>query len=361
VSLAGRLGEIDLAEILHFLSLNGRTGRLTLSRRDAHGTIVVRLGRIVYAASSSIRETLGSILVSRGRIGAEALTGALEAQHAAADGRRLGAILVEQGAIGEAELQDVLRQQLSLSVQELCRWSSGYFRFEVAPVAPGGEIGVDAEDLVVAGGIATDQLLIEAMTRMDEQAAAAPSALEIASLPLAPALRGEVTHELLRCASSVVARAVLLLVRSDEAHGAGQLGVEAADADTLVRSIRLPLGEPSVVADAVERRETRRGPLDATPANLRLAALLGGASPRESVVVPMLLRQGVGLVLYGDDAGRARPIGDTTALEWALLEAGLGMERDLLDQRVAAFERARGQPPYQTRALPATGAEGDQG
>jgi hypothetical protein len=57
VSLAGRLEEIELAELLHFLSLNNRTGKVILSRRDAHGLVVVRRGRIVYAASSSIRET----------------------------------------------------------------------------------------------------------------------------------------------------------------------------------------------------------------------------------------------------------------------------------------------------------------
>ena len=66
MSLAGRLEEIELAELLHFLSLNNRTGKVMLSRRDAHGLVVVRLGRIVYAASSSIRESFGNILVCRG-------------------------------------------------------------------------------------------------------------------------------------------------------------------------------------------------------------------------------------------------------------------------------------------------------
>ena len=37
--------------------------------------------------------------------------------------------------------------------------------------------------------------------------------------------------------------------------------------------------------------------------------------------------------------------GATEELEWALLEAGLAMERDLLEQRLADFERARGYRP----------------
>jgi hypothetical protein len=349
VSLSGRLEEIELAELLHFLALNNRTGKLTLSRRTAHGLIVVRRGRVVYAASSSIRETFGSMLVCRGLVTPEALADALERQHASAEGRRLGAFLVETGAVSEAQLQEALRQQAGLVIQELCRWRSGYFRFDVAPVASAGDIGVDAEELVVAGGVATDQILLEAMARMDEtgSSASVPStALAIASAPLAPSLRGEVTLELLRRASAVVSRGLLLLLRGDEAQGAGQLGLEGPpEPDDLARSVRLPLAEPSVLSEAVERRESWRGAVPKTPANERLLALLGSGRPREALVVPMVLRDGVGLVFYGDDVPSGRPLGPSEDLEWALLEAGLAMERDLLEARLADFERVRGHRP----------------
>jgi hypothetical protein len=348
VSLAGRLEEIELAELLHFLALNNRTGKVALSRRDAHGLVVVRLGRIVYAASSSIRETFGNILVCRGLVKPDALAQALERQHAAADGRRLGAILVESGAISEAQLEDALKQQTGLVVQELCRWRSGYFKFEVTPVASSGDIGVDAEELVVTGGVATDQVLLEAMTRMDEaeqppEAASTPRA--IASAAIAPALRGEVTLGLLRRAEPLVSRGLLLVLRGDEAHGAGQVGLGGPDPEDLARRVRVPLGEPSVVAEAVNRRESWRGPMPSGPANDRLLALLGEARPGAALVVPMLLREGAGLVFYGDDAGSSKTLGPLDELEWALLEAGLAMEKDLLEQRLADFERARGYRP----------------
>jgi hypothetical protein len=349
MSLAGRLEEIELAELLHFLALNNRTGKVVLSRRDAHGLVVVRLGRIVYAASSSIRETFGSILLSRGLVTPEALAEGLERQHAAADERKLGDILVETGAITGAQLEGALRQQTGLVVQELCRWRSGYFRFEVAPVASAGDIGVDAEELVVASGVATDQVLIEAMTSLDEAGARddEPAGVRaIATGPLAPALRGEVTLGLLRRASTVVARGLLLLLRGDEAQGAGQVGLdELPEADDLARSVRLPLGEPSVVSLAVERGESWKGAVPPGPANERLLALLGGVRPTEALVVPMVLRGGVGLVLYGDNGAGGRPLGPAEELEWALLEAGLAMERDLLERRLGEFEQARGYRP----------------
>ncbi len=348
MSLAGRLEEIELAELLHFLALNNRTGKVALSRRDAHGLVIVRLGRIVYAASSSIRETFGNILVCRGFVKPDELAQALERQHAAADGRRLGAILVESGAISEAQLEDALKQQTGLVVQELCRWRTGYFKFEVTPVASSGDIGVDAEELVVTGGVATDQVLLEAMTRMDEaepvpEAASTPRA--IASAAIAPALRGEVTLGLLRRAEPLVSRGLLLVLRGDEAHGAGQVGLGGPDPEELARRVRLPLSEPSVVAEAVNRRESWRGPLPAGVANDRLLELLGGARPGAALVVPMVLREGAGLVFYGDDAGSTKALGPLDELEWALLEAGLAMEKDLLEHRLADFERARGYRP----------------
>jgi len=345
VSLAGRLEEIELAELLHFLALNNRTGKVTLSRRDAQGLVVVRLGRILYAASSSIRETFGNILVCRGLLTPELLAQALERQHLEADGRRLGALLVESGAVSEAQLQEALQQQTGLVVQELCRWKSGYFKFEVIPVASSGDIGVDAEELVVAGGVATDQVLLEAMTRMDEAAEAPSTALGIASAPLALTLRAEVTLGLLRRASTVTARGLLLVLRGDEAHGAGQVGLAGDDPDAVARSVKVPLGERSVIAEAVDRRESWRGPLPKAAANDKLLEWLGGARPTEALVVPMLLGEGAGLVFYGDNAPSGAPLGPAEDLEWALLEAGLAMERDLLEQRLADFERARGYRP----------------
>ena len=349
MSLAGQLEEVELAELLHFLALNSRTGKISLTRRDGHGVVVLREGRIVYAASSSIRETLGNILVRAGLVTPGTLAIALERQHSSGEDRKLGHYLVEMGSLTEAQLREVLAQQTGLVVQELCRWRSGYFRFEIAGASTDEEIGVDAEELVVAGGVATDQILLEAMAQLDEtepEPEAASTARSIADAALSPALRAETTVDLLRRAATVVSRGLLFVVRGDEVQGAGQFGLEGpTDADDLARSLRLSLGDPSVVAAAVERRETWRGPIPENPANEYLLDKLGGATPAEAVVVPMLLRDGVGLVFYGDDVPTGQPLGAVEDLEWALLEAGLAMERDLLEDRIRAFEKARGHRP----------------
>jgi hypothetical protein len=180
----------------------------------------------------------------------------------------------------------------------------------------------------------------------DEPGDGPPTPRAIASAPTSPALRGEVTLGLLRRASLVVRRGLLLVLRGDEVHGAGQFGLEGRiDPDEIARSVRLPLTEPSIVSEAVDRGEPWRGKVPETPANERFLALLGGTRPAEAVVVPMLLREGAGLVFYGDNAPEDRSVGSVEDIEWALLEAGLAMERDLLEQRLRDFERVRGYRP----------------
>jgi hypothetical protein len=358
MSFAGRLEDNELPELLHYISLNKKTGKLSLTRRDAHGVIVVRLGRILYAASSSVRETFGNILVCHGLITEAVLAEALDKQHAEPEPRKLGQILIEMEKLTEKDLTEVLRQQTGLVVLELCRWRAGYFKFEPVSIAAEGEIGVDAEDFVVAGGVNTEEVLVQALTKLDEDdsaaaaasegAAAAPAPppeperlKEIAKESHSPALRGEITLNLMRSAARLVTRGLLLVVRGDEVQGTVNFGLTEDDRETPVRSIRVPLGEPSVFSDVIDRRETYRGPLLDVPENRRFVQMIGGSNPREVVVVPMLVRESVELIFYGDNLSDGKPIGPTEQLELAMTEASLAMEREALEQRVRDFEKMR--------------------
>lgn len=347
MSLSGRLEEHDLPEILHFLALNNKTGKLVLTRRQGQGLIVVRMGRILYAVSSSVHETFGNILVRRGLVSDEALAVALERQHLAAAPRRLGSVLVEMGRLTELEIEDVVRQQTTRVVQELCRWPSGFFKFETMAVEAAGRVEVDAQDFLVAGGISTDQVLIEAVTRLDEDESAPASPLREMASAGAPALRAEITQRLLREAARLVSRGLLLVVRGDEAQGAGhfgfgEVGTPGRSVQAAIEGLSVPLHQPSVFAEVVERREVCRGPLAETLVNGRLATVLGGGPPDDAVVVPMLVRESVVMIFYGDNLPSGRPIGATEDLEWAFVGASLEMEKDALDERIRAFDNAHG-------------------
>jgi len=348
VSLAGRLDDIELPELLQFLATNRKSGRLTLSRRDGHGVILVRAGRILYAASNSLRETLGNLLVQRGLVDESALLDAIEQQHWAREPRRLGEILIERGKLTEGALEDVIKDQTRAVLQELFSWSSGFFKFESLALPDRGQIEVDAREFLVLKGINTDEVLLEAVRRLDESGIALPSAVaaEPAVTPAeappetlgAPALRGEVTLRLMHVGARVVRRGLLLALRGDEAHGVGHFGMTPAGAGRGGK-IQVPLAEASLLSAALHRKEPQVGAPESGPVSERFLAQLGDGVPAEAVVVPMVVGGRVAMLFYGDNLPAAAPIGPIDELVRAILEASLAMEKEALDQRLRDYDR----------------------
>lgn len=351
MSLVGRLEDIELPELIQFLANNRKTGRLTLSRRDGHGVVLMRLGRILYAASNSVRETLGNLLVCRGLVTETTLMEALEHQHWGREGKRLGEILLEMGKLDEAALEDVMKDQTRAVIQELFGWTAGFFKFESLDIPDRGDVEVDARDFLLMKGVNTDEVLLEAARRLDESrevlgvdppsllpgATEEPRPAPAENLGLAdiraPALRGETTLSLMRSAAQVVSRGLLLAVRADEAQGVGQFGIPADGAER----VRLRLDTPSVLADAVQRKEPYLGPLDGATGNEILVERLGGARPTTVLVVPMVVAGSVAMLFYGDNAADGRPIGTTEELIRLILEASLAMEKTALEERMRDF------------------------
>jgi hypothetical protein len=355
MSLVGRLEDIELPELIQFLANNRKTGRLTLSRRDGHGVVVMRAGRILYAASNSVRETLGNLLVCRGLISEATLMEALEHQHWGQEAKRLGEILLEMGKLDEDALEDVMKDQTRAVIQELFGWTAGFFKFESLDIPDRGDVEVDARDFLLMKGVNTDEVLLEAARRLDEsreapsggeppsgaleepstEAAAAQSLAELR----APALRGETTLGLMRSAAQVVSRGLLLAVRGDEAQGVGQFGMPAeAASEGPAKRVRIPLGIPSVLADVVQRKESYLGPLDGATGNEALLERLGGARPTAVLVVPMVVAGSVAMLFYGDNAPDGRTIGPVEGLKRLILEASLAMEKAALEERLRDFE-----------------------
>lgn len=356
MSLVGRLEDIELPELIQFLANNRKTGRLTLSRRDGHGVVVMRAGRILYAASNSVRETLGNLLVCRGLIDEATLMEALEHQHWGQEAKRLGEILLEMGKLEEDALEDVMKDQTRAVIQELFGWTAGFFKFESLEIPDRGDVEVDARDFLLMKGVNTDEVLLEAARRLDESrelppgtAAASlpgateepqPSAAETRNLAdlRAPALRGETTMGLMRHAAQVVSRGLLLAVRGDTAQGVGQFGMPAEAGEGSAKRVRLPLDKASVLSDVVARKESYLGPLEASVGNDVLVESLGGTRPTAVLVVPMVVAGSVAMLFYGDNAVDGRTIGPTEGLTRTILEASLAMEKAALEERLRDFE-----------------------
>lgn len=375
MGFSGKLEELPLPHLLQIIATNRVSGKLSLTRRDGHGLVVFRDGKIIYAATNSARETFGNILLLRKEISASVLEEALERQGRSTEERRLGSILREMGAIGEEVLERVMLEQVEKVLLELFAWPSGFVKFELLDIPERGEVAVDATDFLVAEGLPTERLVVEVMQRiqevgvdpLDSELAAVlgddeegpkhavgsspvvgrgdlPTLKSLMTEIRSPAFTGEVTLGILRFASRLMRRGALFLHASGLVTGMGQFGLDdtgAEPADARVRKIRIPADEPSVFLDVIERRETVRGPLERRYWNVELTRALGGGFPAETVAVPMVAGSRVALIFYGDNLPDGGPLPAVDELEVLMIQGGLAIEKAALEHKLRALEASR--------------------
>ena len=151
-----------------------------------------------------------------------------------------------------------------------------------------------------------------------------------------PTLGGEIILLVLRFAAEFMNRAVVLLVKKDAIQGLGQFGIEDRDgsADARIRSLSIPRGEASLFAPVLETRFPLKGELDDSRWSQYFLGQLGDARPAEIFVGPIVSEGKVVAVLYGDNLPEEKPIGDTDSLEIFLSQAGIAMEKALLQRRL---------------------------
>jgi hypothetical protein len=345
VSFGGRLETLDLSALLQTLSVGVASGRLSLTRLEQHAVLVLREGRIVYAAGGHAEQTLAGLLLREKLVGEKELMTAVERQHDGTGFHRLGDVLVEMGLLAEGTLHAVVRRRMEELVGELLTWKDGFFRFEPAS---GPSIEVDVGDFVLPAGVAPQELLMRAVTALDHADLAAlpppdqtlPPVAGQASRPAAPSptgsyavdFTGEAVLSLLRFASQILSRAVVFAVEGEAASGVGEFGVQLPGGQPGADSVRqtvLSLREPSVLRSAVERARTYAGPLEPTRVNLALAERLGGLEVHEAVAIPLLVGGEVRFVHYGDNAASGRELGPLDTLESAAARAARIIEKTL--------------------------------
>jgi CheY-like chemotaxis protein len=162
-----------------------------------------------------------------------------------------------------------------------------------------------------------------------------------------PRATSEIGLLILRFASEVFNRAVLFVVKGGRAVGLGGFGVEVSSGGKgSIRGIAIPLDEPSMLEEVVKRRAAYRGPVVHTPANVRLMENLGGKTPSEAVAIPLVAGGKVRVILYGDNLPDDGALPPTQTLEIFLTQAGLTLERVLLEKKLqeSSGKQGRGAP-----------------
>jgi CheY-like chemotaxis protein len=151
-----------------------------------------------------------------------------------------------------------------------------------------------------------------------------------------PSLDGGILLLVLRFASEFMNRAVVFTVREDGIRGLGQFGIVDPDglADAHVRDLHLPLGSDPIFTRAISTRTTVKERPERTEWSRYLFEQLGGGEPQEIFLGPLVSEGKVVALLYGDNLPGIDPIVDTDSLEIFLAQAGLAMEKALLQQKL---------------------------
>lgn len=157
-----------------------------------------------------------------------------------------------------------------------------------------------------------------------------------------PSMHGEVLSLVLEFAAHDLDRVAMFMVRDAAAVGLAQRGLDrgGGPSDEEFRNLELPAMDVEWFRSVLESGSPiRSGPIG--KGDRDLLERLGGQVPAEAYLAPICSGDRVVALLYADNAFRARPIADTTILEVALHQAGLALERALLERALARATESR--------------------
>ncbi|MBI3596325.1 MAG: DUF4388 domain-containing protein [Nitrospirae bacterium] len=158
-----------------------------------------------------------------------------------------------------------------------------------------------------------------------------------------PSTSSEITLLVLRFASEIMNRAVILLVRKDDIVGLGQFGLILPEGSPQerVRSISIPLSDSSVFREVIEKKATYKSQLPQSKWHQYFVDQLGKEWPSEIFVAPLICEGRVIAILYGDNIPRKEKIGDTEGLEAFIKVTGFAFGKALLERKLHDTQSSR--------------------
>lgn len=151
-----------------------------------------------------------------------------------------------------------------------------------------------------------------------------------------PELQDDVLLLVLRFASEFLNRAIVFSVHDKVVSGAGQFGISCGtiSGDEKVRAIRFPLEVDSMFQNASRTHQAVTFVPQPSPLDTHIFEQLGGGMPEEVYIGPLVSQSRVIGFLYGDNLPEKRPIGDIETLSIFLSQAGIIMEKSMLEKQL---------------------------
>jgi Domain of unknown function (DUF4388) len=157
--LQGDLSRIQLPDILSFIAMIRRSGKLALREGQLDRTILWKDGDIVFAASNSPEHSLGQFLLRNGKITPEQYE---ESKRRVTPQMRHGKVLVQMGAISPKDLWWGVKNQVLEIIYSMFGWKGGDFAFYESAEE------LSHERIVLQ--INTSSVIMEGIRRLDESA-----------------------------------------------------------------------------------------------------------------------------------------------------------------------------------------------
>ncbi|MFV2071165.1 MAG: DUF4388 domain-containing protein [Thermoanaerobaculales bacterium] len=160
MALEGTLRDFSFADILQLISLQRKTGVLTLKTEENLVTVSFLEGCIVGASSLNQHpeDMIGLILVKRGEVSEAELEAALRRQEETL--QRLGRILIDHHVVPVDTVRVALHQQILQIIYRVFRWSDGEYHFSQ-------ETDIDY-DRDLMDPMAADSIIMEGARMTDE-------------------------------------------------------------------------------------------------------------------------------------------------------------------------------------------------
>jgi Domain of unknown function (DUF4388) len=150
---------------------------------------------------------------------------------------------------------------------------------------------------------------------------------------------------LMTIVSEYAERGVLFIAQRGEVRAIGGFGRRVPDGRPLTEAMRtffFSLAEASGFLEVIEKRKMVRVPFDPAILSEKFVQSLGPPVRHEGFLIPVLGRQNVIALLYGDNGAIDSEMSGLDVVEIALSQAGLALETELLQQRLASARGPRG-------------------
>lgn len=371
MSLVGRLEDLALSDIFQILSIGKKTGTLILKGSRGNAFVVFKNGLVVRAETDDIDGTIGEELVKVGTIKDTVLNLALEVKKKLPT-KSTAEILIDFGAVTPSILDKVTRKRIEKIIYKLVVWEDGDFQFELDKVDPAGHINLSDTGWEITKGMSPEYLLMEGARVHDEESQMTSlSAGELVSTegetegfdweegwdfqPPAerrdiislksltqelrfPTSASEITLLILRFASEIFQRGILFMVGDNEMIGLGQFGLEIENPDDKIREIVLLYNESNFLKNIITERRSYKGPLEKDSILETIIQETGGKWPDEAGLFPIIAEERTVALLYCDNIQTGEKFGVTEGLEIFIDQAGLALEKSLLQRRIQEFE-----------------------